>query len=329
MNFVLALAATFLVALTLESLWAFRLPGWAFILVYLFFYVLIENALKRSSKHSTLELWSDDWGHYPTRDLSQISLSGPVRYLGRIGILAIFFGTQLLLVLNPWQLVAVIRQAVGNLTMAWTDWRTGETRQHYKSALAYRLPLVGKWLVLNGGMTPTTSHSWGIIGQRYALDFVKTDDQLNRHHQSGTKLSQYFAYGEPILAAAPGRVVRIEDRIKDAPLLGFGMCDFMAKNFIGNYVMIEHAPSEFGLYAHLAPGSLTVQKGDVVAAGQVIGQCGHTGHSTEPHLHFHLQDSPDPYHGRGLPVRFTDLVIGGEPATNARLRSGHEVESTA
>ena len=36
----------------------------------------------------------------------------------------------------------------------------------------------------------------------------------------------------------------------------------------------------------------------------IAGPIGHTGHSTEPHLHFHLQDSADLFRGMGLPVRF-------------------------
>lgn len=43
--------------------------------------------------------------------------------------------------------------------------------------------------------------------------------------------------------------------------------------------------------------------------GQVIGRCGNSGHSTEPHLHFHVQGHPSFYLAAGLPVRFAGRLI--------------------
>jgi murein DD-endopeptidase MepM/ murein hydrolase activator NlpD len=42
----------------------------------------------------------------------------------------------------------------------------------------------------------------------------------------------------------------------------------------------------FGVFAHLAPGTVSVTTGQEVRAGEVIGRVGHTGNSTAPHLHF-------------------------------------------
>jgi len=36
-----------------------------------------------------------------------------------------------------------------------------------------------------------------------------------------------------------------------------------------------------------------VKKGDAVRRGQAIGQLGHSGNSTSPHLHFQVTDGPD------------------------------------
>ena len=322
----------FSLLLTLITDWVLRLglgiamPGWLFILLYLLFYYCCDRVKKHYSSNTEEEDWLEIWGRYPTVSLESIPLSGPIGKLGSWAMLLVFFSTQLLIILNPRQLWEVIRQSVGNLLLSWREWRSGENGQSYISTIAYQLPVKGSWLVLNGGMTPKTSHSWGIIGQRYALDFVKADEHLSRHRNSGTALADYYAYGEPVVAAADGMVIRVEKRVRNAPLVGYGVCDALARSFIGNYVVIQHADHEFGLYAHLAPNTVKVSVGDSVSVGQELGLCGHSGHSTEPHLHFHLQDSPDPYHSRGLPVRFGNLRIGGQEAYNARLRAGHWVE---
>ena len=47
----------------------------------------------------------------------------------------------------------------------------------FEQQVAYRLPVEGEWTVVNGGITPDTSHSWEIFSQRYAYDFVITDDE--------------------------------------------------------------------------------------------------------------------------------------------------------
>jgi hypothetical protein len=77
----------------------------------------------------------------------------------------------------------------------------------------------------------------------------------------------------------------------------------------GNYVMIDHGKDEYSLYAHLQPGSVRVHTGDQVKAGKVIGKLGSSGNSTEPHLHFHVCDKPDPLMCFGIPVNFSDVTI--------------------
>lgn len=44
--------------------------------------------------------------------------------------------------------------------------------------------------------------------------------------------------------------------------------------------MIIGAGGVYALYAHLAPGSVVVTKGQQVRAGELIGRVGHTGNAT-------------------------------------------------
>jgi murein DD-endopeptidase MepM/ murein hydrolase activator NlpD len=60
----------------------------------------------------------------------------------------------------------------------------------------------------------------------------------------------------------------------------------------------------FAGFAHLVPGSVAVQAGQVVRSGEVLGRVGHTGNSTAPHLHFQLMDSSDLMTAKGLPCAF-------------------------
>jgi len=76
----------------------------------------------------------------------------------------------------------------------------------------------------------------------------------------------------------------------------------------GKYVIIG-AGRTYALYAHLAPESVAVRRGQQVRARQVIGRVGHTGNSTAPHLHFQLMDSADPLTARGIPCAFAEYLI--------------------
>ena len=77
----------------------------------------------------------------------------------------------------------------------------------------------------------------------------------------------------------------------------------------GNHVVIAHEGGVHSVYGHLAPGSVKVSAGDTVAAGQAIGGLGGSGNSTEPHLHFHLCDSPSPLMCAGMPVKFDAIEL--------------------
>src|SRR5271169_2664779 len=59
--------------------------------------------------------------------------------------------------------------------------------------------------------------------------------------------------------------------------------------------------SQYALYAHLKPYSVTLQVGDVVTEGQKLGLLGNTGNTTGPHLHFQVMDRPSALKTNGLP----------------------------
>lgn len=76
--------------------------------------------------------------------------------------------------------------------------------------------------------------------------------------------------GTPVVAAAPGAVRRVGQH----PELGL-------------FVEIEHGGGWVSRYAHLSAAS--VQPGDRVLQGQVVGRVGSEGDASGPHLHFELR----------------------------------------
>lgn len=65
----------------------------------------------------------------------------------------------------------------------------------------------------------------------------------------------------------------------------------------GNYTVVYHGGGLTSAYAHQS--SILVEKGDLVARGQVIGLVGNTGLSTGAHLHFEARYFGDPYNPHG------------------------------
>jgi murein DD-endopeptidase MepM/ murein hydrolase activator NlpD len=195
----------------------------------------------------------------------------------------------------------------------------GETKH------GYRLPLKGTWYV-GAGATPHSHHRW-VVPQEFAFDLLRTGADGRTHRSTGTKRAEYFAYGETVFAAGPGKVVAAvgDEAETDDDLIrpGESMEKYFervkktqgqrlargARGVVGNHIVIEHADGEHSVYAHLKPGSLKVKAGERVAAGQAIAAVGTSGNSTEPHLHFHIADGPDPMRSAGIPVRFDALHI--------------------
>jgi murein DD-endopeptidase MepM/ murein hydrolase activator NlpD len=88
---------------------------------------------------------------------------------------------------------------------------------------------------------------------------------------------------------------------------------------VGNCVVIEHREDEFSVLAHFKQGSIKVKAGDAVKRGQVLGLCGNSGNSSEPHIHYHLQHSPIVQDGLGIKCVFQKVAITKEGKTETKL----------
>ncbi|QDA31811.1 M23 family metallopeptidase [Thermococcus indicus] len=208
---------------------------------------------------------------------------------------------QILLIslLNPFIFRQTFLHSIGQLlAMRKSHPSPGE----YVQKTELYLPFEGFWTAENGGITKEESHSWEIINQRYAYDFLVKDENGKTHRGSGENLEDYYAYGKPVLAPADGVVTEVRDGVPDNPPR---KVLWTIRDFRGNFVLIKHDEGEYSFLAHLKKGSVWVKPGQRVKKGDVIGLCGNSGFSTEPHLHFHVQDSPNFFSGVGLPVKFS------------------------
>ncbi len=92
-------------------------------------------------------------------------------------------------------------------------------------------------------------------------------------------------FGTPVYAAGDGEVV-FADNDKVTMFSQW-------TNFYGNLIVIKHENDFYTLYAHLS--AILVKVGDVLSAGDLIGEVGQTGGATGSHLHFEVRQGCDMY----------------------------------
>lgn len=228
-----------------------------------------------------------------------------------------------------------------NTTSAHT-YTAGPTPVSKRRALVVAPPLRGAgWIVGNGCCEALTSHRAALLpvngglanGERYAIDFI----QVQPNGMLGTgplsALSSYPFFGDEVLSATAGRVVRVVDGHPETP--PGALPPSTAVGASGNWVSVAVGDGRYAFYAHLQPGSIRVKVGDRVRVGQTLGLLGSSGNSNAPHLHFQMMDGPTPVDSSGVPYRFSRFSVAGtlsnfaglfddEPARIApRLRGVH------
>ncbi len=157
----------------------------------------------------------------------------------------------------PYQVQRITIQDDSQVNLSASDLRRVEKEQARIAAVwkrrtprRFELPLQPPLSPLPGG---------GRFGARRILN-----DQPRSPHSG----ADYPAdAGTPVFAAAPG----------EAALVG----DFF---FSGRSVFLDHGDGLISMYFHLS--EISVEEGEEIAPGRVIGRVGQSGRATGPHLHF-------------------------------------------
>jgi hypothetical protein len=191
----------------------------------------------------------------------------------------------------------------------------------YQTKTALRLPFDGQWTVVWGGRTLKENRYAALPDQRFAQDFAILRDGRT-HRGDGRVNTDYYCFGQPVLAPGAGTVVDVADSVVDNTPPTSNQYQPL-----GNEVVIDHGNGEFSFLTHLQQGSVHVANGDHVTAGQRIGACGNSGLSAEPHLHYNLQTTPSYLVGAGMPAQFEHYTADGTRVARGEPTRGQVIST--
>lgn len=165
-------------------------------------------------------------------------------------------------------------------------------------------PFNGQWSVAWGGDDAELNQHHDDPAQRFAFDLIGVGPDGKTRRGNGSRNEDYYAFGREVLAPADGVVTEAITGVRDNEP---GSMNPLSA--AGNAVFIRHGAHEVSVLAHLKQGSTKVKAGDAVKRGQVLGLCGNSGNSSEPHLHYHLQNTDVARDAAGIKCFFEKVVI--------------------
>lgn len=181
-------------------------------------------------------------------------------------------------------------------------------------------PFAGLWRVQKSPADRVPSHGTTLFATSYAIDFVPVDDSgRSVSFTFGSLLrpeppENFVGFGRPVLSPIEGTVVAAHDTELDhpsyrgLPSIGYALTQRRRASagwlaLAGNHVMVRCDEGIVTL-CHLQHRSTRVRAGQHVEIGEVLGHCGNSGNSTEPHLHVQAIDSLDIERAGALRIAF-------------------------
>jgi murein DD-endopeptidase MepM/ murein hydrolase activator NlpD len=159
------------------------------------------------------------------------------------------------------------------------------------------------------------------VAQKNAFDILIRDSSGLTHKGVGQKNEDYYAFGKELYAPCDGEVVLVVDGVKD------NVPGTLNPVYIpGNTVIIKATNGEYAFLAHFKQHTIIVKQGQKVKAGELLGLCGNSGNSSEPHLHFHLQNVEDMNIAVGAKCYFDQIKVNGDLKIDYSPIKGDKIE---
>lgn len=185
--------------------------------------------------------------------------------------------------------------------------------------LAY--PFEGRWLVQNSPGDRVPSHGTARFAASCAIDFVPVDASGRtapirlRTWLRPEPPERFPGFGRRVLAPVAGEVVGVLDGVPDheafrgLPSVGYALTQGRRaaagwEELAGNHVLLRTGGGTVVALCHLQQGSVAVTCGDRVEVADVLGHCGNSGNSTEPHLHVQAIDRLEVASATAVPITF-------------------------
>jgi hypothetical protein len=196
-----------------------------------------------------------------------------------------------------------------------------EAKEIIRNTTKMQLPFKGEWTLSWGGDTKELNYHVESIAQKNAFDILIKDEKGASHNGNGEKNEDYYAFGRELYAPCDGEVVLVVDGVKD------NIPGTLNPVYIpGNTVIIKTDAGEFAFFAHFKQHSIVVKQGQKVKSGTLLGLCGNSGNSSEPHLHFHLQNVEDMTKAIGAKCYFEKLKVNGVIKNDYSPIKGEKIE---
>ncbi|WP_206753400.1 M23 family metallopeptidase [Microcoleus sp. FACHB-672] len=136
-------------------------------------------------------------------------------------------------------------------------------------------------------------------------------------------MKDYYAFQKPVLSPVRGWVVRV---VKDLADCATGSVD--QDNNWGNCVVLYDERGFYVEISHFAQNSIVVNLGDRIERGALLGRCGNSSYSPQPHIHVQVQLTPE-LGAATVPFSFANLNVDGEFQAESVPVEGNALEPVA
>jgi len=163
-----------------------------------------------------------------------------------------------------------------------------EVIQKMNNTIVVEFPLRGEWISPNTPGKKVPSHGTTLLGETYAYDFVKVDDneKTNKFYNTsildyiinGVSLKNCYGWGSNIYAPCDGEIIKVEDGVIERDKVNvfndlryvvyvtnkFKRGEAKYKELAGNYIILKYSNNVYAVFAHLKMNSIVVTVGQKV-----------------------------------------------------------------